>query len=64
MTKNKKMSNEEEEKAKEATYDDDLIPMHYLLDVLKNPYNKQPEITAYQNLPEPNKQVYKTFCGT
>jgi uncharacterized protein YdiU (UPF0061 family) len=38
--------------------------MFDLHEVLKNPYNNQPEIAAYQNIPESNEQVYKTFCGT
>ena len=56
--------NHKVEKALEAAYDDDLMPMHNLLEVLKNPYKNQSEITAYQCPPDPSDQVYRTFCGT
>ena len=53
-----------EEALEAASINGDLQPMFDLHEVLKNPYNNQPEISAYQNIPEPNEQVYKTFCGT
>ena len=53
-----------EEALEAASINGDLQPMFDLHEVLKNPYNNQPEIAAYQNIPEPNEQVYKTFCGT
>lgn len=53
-----------EEVLKAASIYDDLVPMHNLLEVLKNPYNNHPKITSYQNPPGPNEQDYKTFCGT
>ena len=53
-----------EEALEAASINGDLQPMFDLHEVLKNPYNNQLEITAYQNLPESNEQVYKTFCGT
>ena len=56
--------NHKVEKALEAAYDDDLMPMHNLLEVLKNPYKNQSEITSYQCPPDPSDQVYRTFCGT
>ena len=44
--------------------DDRRCCIDIMNEVLKKPYNIQPEISAYQNLPEPSGQVYKTFCGT
>ena len=53
-----------EEALEAASINVDLLPMLDLLKVLKSPYSKQTNITAYQDLPEPNEQVYKTYCGT
>ncbi len=53
-----------EEALEAASINGDLQPMFDLHKVLKNPYNNKPGINAYQSLPEPNEQVYKTFCGT
>ena len=53
-----------EEALEAASINSDLQPMFDLHKVLKNPYNNQPEINTYQSLPEPDGQVYKTFCGT
>ena len=53
-----------EEALEAASINGDLMPMLDLHEVLKNPYNNQLEIAAYQTVPEPNEQVYKTFCGT
>jgi len=53
-----------EEALEAASVNDDFLPTVDLLKFLKNPYKKQPGITAYQNLPEQNDEVYKTFCGT
>ena len=53
-----------EEALEAASINGDLQPMFDLNEVLKKPYNNQPEISAYQNLPKPSGQVYKTFCGT
>ena len=53
-----------EEALEAASINGDLLPMFDLHKVLKKPYDNQPEISSYQNLPEPSGQVYKTFCGT
>ena len=53
-----------EEALEAASINGDLQPMFDLHKVLKKPYDNQPEISSYQNLPEPSGQVYKTFCGT
>ena len=53
-----------EEALEAASINDDLQPMFDLHEVLKNPYNNQSEIAAYQNIPGTNEQAYKTFCGT
>ena len=53
-----------EEALESASLNDDLLPILDLLKFLKSPYKKQPGLTDFQNLPEPNNEVYKTFCGT
>ena len=47
-----------------ATTNNDLIEIHNLLKVLKNPYKNSSEIANYQSSPPPSNEIYKTFCGT
>ena len=53
-----------EEALNAAATDNDLIQIHNLLKVLKNPYKNSPEIANYQSSPPPSNKIYKTFCGT
>ena len=53
-----------EESLNAATNNGNLKPLHDLLRYLKNPYKKQLGIINYQKVPESNKKIYKTFCGT
>lgn len=50
--------------ALEAAINQDIQPIHQLLDALANPYNDSPELKAYQLEPTADEQVYQTFCGT
>jgi len=47
-----------------AATDNDLIQIHNLLKVLKNPYKNSPEIANYQSSPPPSNKIYRTYCGT
>ncbi len=47
-----------------AVYSNDLSYTDKLLQVLRNPYDENPEFEAYLNPPEPSEKVYQTFCGT
>jgi serine/tyrosine/threonine adenylyltransferase len=42
----------------------DYRPFEDLLTVLSRPYKDQPDAARYAKPPEPNEQVYRTFCGT
>ena len=53
-----------EEALAAAANNNDLIQIHNLLKVLKNPYNNSSEIANYQSPPSPSNEKYKTFCGT
>ena len=53
-----------EEALDAAANNNDLMKIHNLLKVLKNPYKSSPEITNYQSPPPPNNKAYKTYCGT
>ena len=58
-----------EEALSAANAGGDLSFVHNLIEVLQKPYNCKPsnnrlEIATYQSPPPPNKQAYKTFCGT
>jgi len=53
-----------EEALNAAATDNDLIQIHNLLKVLKNPYKNSPEIANYQSSPPPSNKIYKTYCGT
>jgi len=53
-----------EEALDAAATDNDLIQIHNLLKVLKNPYKNSPEIANYQSSPPPSNKIYKTYCGT
>ena len=56
--------NHKVEETLDAANNDDLIPLHNLLKVLKKPYDNNSEITKYQSPPPPSGKIYKTFCGT
>ena len=53
-----------EEALNAAATDNDLIQIHNLLKVLKNPYKNSPEIANYQSSPQPSNKIYRTYCGT
>ncbi len=53
-----------EEALDAAANNNDLMKIHNLLKVLKNPYKNNSEITNYQSPPPPTNEKYKTFCGT
>ena len=52
-----------EEALSAAEDHDDLSMLHRLLTALAAPYNAQPDLEAYRELP-PNDCNYRTFCGT
>jgi uncharacterized protein YdiU (UPF0061 family) len=56
--------NHQVEKALAAAEEGDLMPLHTLLDVLKQPYNYDSVDARYQSPPSPDERVYQTFCGT
>jgi uncharacterized protein YdiU (UPF0061 family) len=49
---------------KAASRDGDFSLFHRLLEVVKRPYDEQPEAAEYAQPPEPEERVQKTFCGT
>ena len=55
--------NHKVEEALDAANNNDLVPLHNLLQVLKKPYER-PEKKEYQLTPLLNNKEYKTFCGT
>jgi uncharacterized protein YdiU (UPF0061 family) len=55
--------NHKVEEALDAANNNDLVPLHNLLQVLKKPYER-PEKKEYQLTPLPSNKEYKTFCGT
>lgn len=55
--------NHKVEESLDAANNNDLVPFHNLLQVLKEPY-EHPEKKEYQLTPPPNTKEYKTFCGT
>ena len=55
--------NHKVEDALDAANNNDLVPLHNLLQVLKKPYER-PEKKEYQLTPPPSSKEYKTFCGT
>jgi uncharacterized protein YdiU (UPF0061 family) len=42
----------------------DFSLTHRLIDILKSPYEEQPENVDYMAPPEPQEVVKQTFCGT
>mgnify|MGYP001312700915 CR=1 FL=1 len=53
-----------EEILEAASKNDNLKPLHSLLNYLKKPYKNQPGISDYQATPELNGRKYITYCGT
>ena len=51
------------EEALEAAELNDMKPINKILEILKNPYDKQSEIIDYQ-YPSKSSENYQTFCGT
>lgn len=47
-----------------AEDDHDFAPFYTLLTVLQSPYTEQPNYQAYQQPPEAQQRVLRTFCGT
>ncbi|MGH8290586.1 MAG: protein adenylyltransferase SelO [Steroidobacteraceae bacterium] len=50
--------------ALEAAEAGDYGPFHALLEVLRHPFETQPERNAYAQPPRPEERVRQTFCGT
>lgn len=48
----------------DATENDDFERFHTLVDVLKNPYDIQPDHVELTRPPRPEQRVHQTFCGT
>jgi len=42
----------------------DFAPFETLHQVLKNPFDEQPDFMDYRQPPEPEEEVKRTFCGT
>jgi len=55
--------NHKVEEALKATEKNDLKPITKLLEILKNPYLNQENITDYR-IPSNSNENYQTFCGT
>jgi uncharacterized protein YdiU (UPF0061 family) len=53
-----------EEAIEAAVRRDDFQPFDTLVDVLRRPYEDQPESAYLAEPPGPEQHVYKTFCGT
>ena len=51
------------EESLEKANDGNLKPFNKLLEILKNPYNKQKNISEFQT-PSTSTKKYQTFCGT
>ena len=52
------------EEAIQAGNHGDFGPFHRLNDVLKRPFEEQPEFSEYEAAPTPEEVVCATFCGT
>ena len=52
------------EEAIVAGYQGDFALFHRLHEVLKNPFEEQPDNTEFENAPGPSEVVCATFCGT
>jgi uncharacterized protein YdiU (UPF0061 family) len=42
----------------------DLAPFNRLLEIVRSPYEEQPEAAEYRAPPAPSERVLQTFCGT
>jgi len=47
-----------------AAYQGDFAPFHKLVEILKRPFDDQPEHADYEAAPKPDQVVKATFCGT
>ncbi len=52
------------EEAIQAGNAGDYAPFHRLVDVLKRPFDEQPDHADLEQAPEPHEVVTQTFCGT
>ena len=52
------------ERALEAAHEENFQPLKRLLEVIKKPYQDDPNFSAYHSPPDPSERVYQTFCGT
>lgn len=52
------------EEAIQAGYKGDFAPFHKLVEILKRPFDEQPEHREYEAAPKPEEVVRATFCGT
>ncbi len=52
------------EEAIQAGMKQDFAPFHRLHQVLKTPFEVQPDFTEYESAPKPDEVVCETFCGT
>ena len=56
--------NHKVEEALDAANNNNLVPLHNLLKVLKKPYERPYKKEEYHITPPQNGKEYKTFCGT
>jgi uncharacterized protein YdiU (UPF0061 family) len=42
----------------------DLAPFNRLLEIVRSPYEEQPEAAEYRAPPAQSERVLQTFCGT
>jgi uncharacterized protein YdiU (UPF0061 family) len=56
--------NHKVEEALKAAHQNNLKPLHDLLNILSKPYKNDNVPITYQQAPAPSEEVYQTFCGT
>jgi uncharacterized protein YdiU (UPF0061 family) len=56
--------NHQVERAIQAAFSGDFGVFHELNQVLRNPFQAQPELSHYAEPPQPHERVTRTFCGT
>jgi uncharacterized protein YdiU (UPF0061 family) len=52
------------EAALNAAEDGDYGPFRKLLNIVRRPYDEQPEVAEFSQPPQPSERVLQTFCGT
>jgi uncharacterized protein YdiU (UPF0061 family) len=56
--------NHKVEEALEAAHQNNLDPLHQLLEVLEQPYEENSKVSEYQTPAPTTETPYQTFCGT